>query len=117
MAGLRFGPKAAAEIDLDSRAPAGSGVEALLGNLHSLDTFEVEEQPDQVGRRIGRRRRRWSEGFMDVLTERDPFHDHAREVDLHALVWGSIASGTRASNRRRNTLIFFSSGDRRSSGG
>src|SRR5215831_19856344 len=61
--------------------------DALLGNVHALDSLEAEQKLDPVDGWVGRDLLHdRSLGLLHVLAEADALDDEARQVDGHALV-------------------------------
>src|SRR2546426_1888676 len=86
-----------------------SALDAILGDLHTLDALEAEEQLDQIhGGLDGDLLHDGAECFLHILTERHAFDRQAPQVDLDSLVGlEHAAHPTAFSSRRRNTSISF----------
>src|SRR5213593_1811487 len=86
-----------------------SALDAILGDLHTLDALEAEEQLDQIhGGLDGDLLHDGAECFLHILTERHALDRQAAQVDLDSLVGLKHgAHPTAFSSRRRNTSISF----------
>src|SRR6266508_2677870 len=89
-------------------ATALSALDAILGDLHTLDAFEAEEKLDQIhGGLGGDLLHDGAECFLHILTEGHALDRQAAQVDLDSLVGLKDDAHTAFSSRRRNTSISF----------
>src|SRR5713226_4721193 len=86
-----------------------SALDAILGDLHTLDALEAEEQLHQIhGGLGGDLLHDGAQRFLHILTEGHALDRQAAQVDLDSLVGlKDGAHPTAFSSRRRNTSISF----------